>query len=107
MRSSWISASTRTCEPARPSRRARSATWAPLSSPVTYSTFICATARRRLQQQRALADAGVAADQHHAAGDDAAAQHAVQLVQAGGRARHVAASISTAWSPAARRSGRA
>jgi hypothetical protein len=35
MRSSWISACTRTCEPSRPSRRARSATWAPLSSPVT------------------------------------------------------------------------
>ena len=37
----------------------------------------------RLQQQRRLADARVAADQHHAAGDDAAAQHAVELVDAG------------------------
>jgi len=33
--SSWISASTRTRAPDRPSRRARRATWAPLSSPVT------------------------------------------------------------------------
>ena len=33
--SSWISASTLTCELSRPSRRERSATWAPLSSPVT------------------------------------------------------------------------
>ena len=39
--SRWISASTRTRLPSRPSRRARSATCAPLSSPVTYSTFIC------------------------------------------------------------------
>ena len=36
-----ISASTRTCEPSSPSRRARMATCAPDSSPVTYSTFIC------------------------------------------------------------------
>jgi len=40
MFSNWISACTRTCEPSRPSRCARSATWAPLSSPVTYSTGI-------------------------------------------------------------------
>src|SRR5262249_48453120 len=40
----------------------------------------------RLQQQRRLADARVAADQHDAAGDDAAAEHAVQLLEAGGRA---------------------
>ena len=37
----------------------------------------------RLQQQRRLADARVAADQHHAAGDDAAAEHAVELLDAG------------------------
>ena len=86
--SSWISASTRTREPSRPRRRARSATCAPLSSPVTYSTFMLRRQRvDRLQQQRALADAGVAADQHHAAGDDAAAEHAVELLLAGGRAR--------------------
>ena len=73
--------------PSSPSRRARSATCAPLSSPVTYSTFIRARQRiQRLQQQRALADARVAADQHHAAGDDAAAEHAVELFHAGRRA---------------------
>jgi hypothetical protein len=43
----------------------------------------------RLQQQRRLADAGVAADERHAARDDAAAQHAVELVEPGGRARDV------------------
>ena len=41
--SSPISASTCTCEPSSPSRRARSATWAPLSSPVTYSVRLPAT----------------------------------------------------------------
>ncbi len=40
MRSRLISASTRTAVPGRPRRRARIATWAPLSSPVTYSTFM-------------------------------------------------------------------
>src|SRR4051812_43978073 len=35
--SSWISASTLTCELSRPRRRERKATWAPLSSPVMYS----------------------------------------------------------------------
>jgi hypothetical protein len=37
--SSWISASTLTCEPSSPSRRERSATCAPLSSPVTYKVL--------------------------------------------------------------------
>ncbi len=40
----------------------------------------------RLQQQRALADARIAADQHHAATDDAAAEHAVEFLLAGRRA---------------------
>ncbi len=40
MRSRLISASTRTCAPVRSRRRERSASWAPDSSPVTYSTFI-------------------------------------------------------------------
>jgi hypothetical protein len=34
---------------------------------------------QRLQQQRRLADAGVAADQHHATGHQTAAQHAIEL----------------------------
>jgi hypothetical protein len=39
-----------------------------------------------LQQQCGLTDARVTADQHHPAFDHAAAQHAVQLLDAGGRA---------------------
>ncbi len=44
---------------------------------------------QRLQQQGRLADARVAADQHHAAGHQAAAQHAVEFLDAGAEARHV------------------
>ena len=44
---------------------------------------------QRLQQQGGFANAGVAADQHHAAFDHAAAQHAIQLRQATGCARDV------------------
>jgi hypothetical protein len=44
---------------------------------------------QRLQQQRGFANAGVAANQHHAAFDDAAAQHPVQLFNAGGAAFHI------------------
>jgi len=40
-------------------------------------------------KQRGLADAGVAADQHHAALHHATAQHAVQFLVAGGGALHV------------------
>jgi hypothetical protein len=42
-----------------------------------------ATDGQRLQQQRALADAGIAADQHHAAIDQAAAERAVEFADAG------------------------
>ena len=41
----------------------------------------------RLQQQRGLADAGLAAEQHERAGNDAAAEHAIEFVDAGGQAR--------------------
>ena len=41
---------------------------------------------QRLQQQRGFAYARVTADQHHPAFNDAAAQHAVQLLMAGGAA---------------------
>ena len=41
----------------------------------------------RLQQQRALADAGLAADQHERARHDAAAEHEVELGDAGREAR--------------------
>ena len=46
--------------------------------------------RQRLQQQRRLADARIAADQHHRAFDQAAAEHAVELADAGGHARILA-----------------
>ena len=49
-----------------------------------------ALGRQRLQQQGRLADARVAADQHHATGHDAAAEHPVQFLLAGGRAFIVA-----------------
>ena len=43
--------------------------------------------RQRLEQQRGLANAGVAPDQHHPAGDEAATEHAVEFADAGGDAR--------------------
>ena len=46
--------------------------------------------RRGLEQQRGLADAGLAADQHHRAGHDAAAEHEVELGNAGAPARRAA-----------------
>ena len=72
-------------EPARAQRHLRAAF---LAGDVQHA-HLPRQAVGRLQQQRALADAGVAADQHHAAADDAAAERAVELVLAGGRARHV------------------
>ncbi|MNV44792.1 hypothetical protein D3C71_1365610 [compost metagenome] len=45
---------------------------------------------QRLQQQRRLADAGITADEHHRAGDQAAAQHTVELFESGGLARRFA-----------------
>ena len=42
--------------------------------------------RRRLQQQRGLADARLAAEQHQRSGNDAAAQHAIEFADAGGDA---------------------
>ena len=43
--------------------------------------------RGRLQQQRGLADAGLAAEEHERSGDDAAAEDAIELVDARGEAR--------------------
>ena len=43
--------------------------------------------RRRLQQQRGLADPRLAADQHERSGHDAAAEHAIELVDPGRQAR--------------------
>jgi hypothetical protein len=43
--------------------------------------------RRRLQQQRRLADARLAPEQHERPGHDAAAEHAIELADAGGQPR--------------------
>ncbi len=58
---------------------------------------------QRLQEQRRLADAGIAADQHHGAGHQAAAEHAIEFVQAGGLARRFA---GLDFGQAAHRAGR-
>ena len=89
--SSWISACTRTGEAIEPEppRAQRDLRAALLAGHVERRHLRVASASSRLQQQRALADARVAADQHHAAFDDAAAEHAVELFLAGGRAREV------------------
>ena len=44
--------------------------------------------RERTQQQRRLADAGIAADQHDAAGHETAAEHAIELAKARRQALH-------------------
>ncbi len=46
--------------------------------------------RQCLQQQRGFADAGIAADQHHPAFHQSAAQHAIELGDTGRSARHFA-----------------
>ena len=46
--------------------------------------------RGRLQQQRGLADAGLAAEQHQRPGHDAAAEHAIELADAGRQPHGVA-----------------
>src|SRR4029079_12001618 len=44
---------------------------------------------RDLEEQRALADPGLAADEDHRAGDDAAPEHAAELPDSRGNARRV------------------
>ena len=44
---------------------------------------------QRLQQQRRFADTGIATDQHHRARHQTAAEHTIELVGAGGMARHL------------------
>ncbi len=51
-------------------------------------SFVRREMRQRLQQQGGFADAGVAADQHHRALHQTAAQHAVEFDDAGRGARH-------------------
>ena len=81
MRSSSISASSRTLAgfSAEPARAQRDLLRRLLAGDVEHRPA-GRQRRERLQQQRRLADARVAADQHHAALDQAAAEHAVELV---------------------------
>ena len=65
-------------------RSARSRTWAADSSPVTYSARAAlGEPRGHVEQQGRLADAGLAGQQHHGARHQAAAEHPVELVDAG------------------------
>ena len=71
----------------RPSRAARSRTWPGDSSPVAYSTPTPPPGRAgesggRLEEQRRLADPGLAAEQHERAGDEPATEDPVELVDA-------------------------
>ena len=71
-------------------RSARSRTWAVDSSPVTISARPPprGEAVRDLEQQRGLADPGLAGEQDHRAGHEAAAEHPVEFGRRrSGRAR--------------------
>ena len=54
-----------------------------LAGRVEHGADVAGEVRRRLQQQRGLADAGLAAEQHQRSRDDAAAEHAVEFADAG------------------------
>ena len=70
--------------PAPPSRSARSFTWAADSSPVTSTTLPLVRHRpQRHEEQRRLADARVAGDEDERGRDEPAAEHAVELGNAG------------------------
>ena len=72
--------------PAPPMRSARIRTCAGDSSPHTSSTGCRGgEPRQRHRGERRLADARVAADQHQRARDEPAAEHAIELVDAGGQ----------------------
>jgi hypothetical protein len=74
----------------RPRRLPRRAIWAADSSPLTYRVRARALISARACSSRGgLADARVAPQQHHAAAHQAAAQHPVELGQAGGQARRL------------------
>ena len=60
-----------------------------LAGAVENRTDVARHVRRHLQQQRGFADARLAAEQHERAGDDAATQDAIELVDAGGHSRRV------------------
>ena len=81
--SSSVSARISTCSQP-PSRAARSFTCATDSSPVTSSARLdCEIGAERHQEQRRLADARLAADEHERRRHEPAAEHAVELVDTG------------------------
>ena len=78
--------------PDTPSRRARAATCACDSSPDT-STHVCPVTREmgeHVEQQRGLADAGLAREERHGRRHDAAAEHAIDAGGARGDAPLIA-----------------
>ena len=60
-----------------------------LAGDVEHGAALAAEQVRHLQQQRALADPRLAADEDHRAGHDPASEHAVELADAGRDARRV------------------
>ena len=87
----------------RAARRGARTCWA-LSSALTYSVGAAPAARRSCSEQRALADARLAAEQRDRAGDQPAAEHPVELADAawGG----AAVPVDVAWAARRRRGGR-
>ena len=61
-----------------------------LARGIEHGADVCAKLRGRLQQQRRLADARLAAEQDERAGHDAAAEHAIELADAGRMPRRAA-----------------
>ena len=91
MSSTLVSAASATEEAARLSRSARSLTCAVASSPgdVDDASAGARERRRGLDQERRLADAGIAADEKHGAPDETASRHAVEFGDAGSRAHRL------------------
>ena len=77
-----VSANNHRFAPTVPSRSARSRTCCALSSPLTYNVRAGHVAAS-CKQQSALADAGFATQQRHAAGHQAAAEHSVEFGDSG------------------------
>ena len=76
-----------------------------LARRVEHRTDLAREVRGGLQQQRRLADARLAAEQHERAGHDAAAEHAIELADAGRQphARAPSRLLRTASQPSRRR----
>ena len=91
MSSTVVSAASSTGASARPSRSARSRTCADRLLAGDVDDALAGAGERRggLDQQRRLADAGIAAEQEHRAAHEAAAGDAVEFGDAGRHARRV------------------